>query len=55
MGLYPIASAEKLLKLAVHKTLEEVVEAHRKSQLERLSLNEAGRDMSSRLIRQGEE
>ncbi|KAG0415358.1 hypothetical protein HPB47_007470 [Ixodes persulcatus] len=55
MGLPPTASTEKLLKLEVHNMLEDAVAAHRESQLERLSLNEAGRDMLRRLIRVGGE
>ncbi|KAG0421138.1 hypothetical protein HPB47_002964 [Ixodes persulcatus] len=40
MGLFPTASAEKLVKLGVHNTWEERLESHRASQLERTSLAE---------------
>lgn len=43
LTLPPMASTEKLLKLGVHNTWEELVEAHKISQLERLKLTPTGR------------
>ncbi|XP_077544169.1 uncharacterized protein LOC144156182 [Haemaphysalis longicornis] len=43
LGLFEGTSTTKLLSLGVHNTLEEIAEAQRTSQLERLSTTEAGR------------
>ncbi|XP_077561670.1 uncharacterized protein LOC144177998 [Haemaphysalis longicornis] len=43
LGLPFMASTDKLLKLGVHNTWEEMVEAHKASQLERLKLTPTGR------------
>lgn len=43
MGLSPSTSTAKLLKMGVHNTWEELVEAHNVNQLERLKLTKTGR------------
>ncbi|XP_072142945.1 uncharacterized protein [Dermacentor andersoni] len=43
LGLLECTSTNKLLSLGVHNTLDEIAEAQRTAQLERLSMTEAGR------------
>ncbi|XP_075535920.1 uncharacterized protein LOC142571447 [Dermacentor variabilis] len=43
LGLFESTSTNRLLQLGLHNTLEEIAEAQRTSQLERLSMTKAGR------------
>ncbi|XP_077498683.1 uncharacterized protein LOC144109760 [Amblyomma americanum] len=43
LGLFECTDTNKLLKLGVHNTLEELAEAQQTAQLERLSMTDAGR------------
>ncbi|XP_075747127.1 uncharacterized protein LOC142804264 [Rhipicephalus microplus] len=45
LGLLPMASTTRLLKMGVHNTWQELIEAHRNSQLERLKLTFTGRSV----------
>lgn len=49
LGLSPTTSTEKLLRLGIHNTWEELAEAHKVSQVERLKLTSTGRDTLRRL------
>lgn len=49
MGLPPMASTTRLLRMGVHNTWQELVEAQRTSQLERLRLTSTGRSVLARL------
>lgn len=53
LGLPAKTSTEKLLQLGVHNTWDELTEAHRASQLERLKLTKTGRATLCRLNYQG--
>ncbi|KAH7943274.1 hypothetical protein HPB52_006705 [Rhipicephalus sanguineus] len=48
MGLPPMVSTTRLLRMGVHNTWQEVVEAQRTSQLERLRLTSTGRSVLAR-------
>lgn len=49
MGLFETTSTNRLLQLGVHNTLEEIAEAQRNAQLERLSTTKAGRKILDNL------
>lgn len=49
LGLLNSASTERLLQLGIHNTLEEIGEAQRAAQLERLSTTKTGRHILERL------
>lgn len=49
LGLPPTTSTEKLLSLGIYNTWEELAEAHKTSQIERLKLTSTGRDTLIRL------
>lgn len=49
LGLPKSASTERLLGLGVYNTRDEVIEAHKTSQIEKLSCTEAGGHILSKL------
>lgn len=49
IGLPPVASTTRLLRMGVHNTWQELAEAHHINQLERLKLTSTGRSVLARL------